>query len=88
MVSVEEFYHKVAFLVRANVVLEWKRTERICDIGTVSAVQWQAKLSGKGDPFPISGHTHPAGLGEKLTGLSYGIATTESWPNHNQEDIF
>lgn len=48
MVSVEEFYHRVAFLVRANVVLEWKRTERICDIGTVSAVQWQAKLSRRG----------------------------------------
>lgn len=38
--------------------------------------------------FSISRHAFPAGLGEKLTGLSCGIATTECQPNHKQENIF
>lgn len=34
------------------------------------------------------GHAHPAGLGEKLTGLSCGIGITEHRPNHKQENVF
>lgn len=65
-----------------------RKQNSICDIAIILAVLWQAKLNGKEDHFSIRRPAHPAGLGEKLTGLSCGIAITECWPNHKQENIF